>query len=113
MPTLAIDSLKLAAVEKKPEERESAEDLFIHSTIFVLVDKQARLRGVFETGGEGVDWRQVEAGHPGGGRTTGAGAMSLARSAGDQRGAQRRWPRFSGLGILFHQAQKPWRTATA
>ena len=54
---LAIDSLKLAAVEVKPEQRTSANDLFIHSTMFVVVDKQARLRGVFETGGEGVDWQ--------------------------------------------------------
>jgi protein SCO1/2 len=53
---LAIDSLKLTAVEKKPEERTDPADLFVHSTIFVLVDKQARLRGVFETGGEGVEW---------------------------------------------------------
>jgi protein SCO1/2 len=52
---LAIDSLKLTAIEKKPEERENADDLFIHSTILVVVDKQARLRGVFETTGEGVD----------------------------------------------------------
>ena len=52
---LAIDSLKLTAIEKKPDERENPEDLFIHSTIFVVVDKQARLRGVFETAGEGVD----------------------------------------------------------
>lgn len=53
---LAIDSLKLTALEKRPEERTSPEDLFIHSTIFVVVDRQARLRGVFETDGEGVDW---------------------------------------------------------
>ena len=53
---LASGSLKLSAVEKKPEERESADDLWIHSTIFVIVDKRAQLRGVFETGGEGVDW---------------------------------------------------------
>ena len=58
---LAIDSLKLAAVEKKPDERADAADLFIHSTIFVVVDKQARLRGVFETGGEGVDWNKSRA----------------------------------------------------
>jgi cytochrome oxidase Cu insertion factor (SCO1/SenC/PrrC family) len=51
---LAIDSLKLTAIAKKPEERQSPEDLFIHSTIFVVVDKQGRLRGVFETDGEGV-----------------------------------------------------------
>lgn len=56
---LATDSLKLAAVEKKPEERDSVEDLFIHTTIFVVVDKQARLRGVFETMGEGVDWEKA------------------------------------------------------
>jgi protein SCO1 len=53
---LATDGLKLTAVEKKPEERESPADLWIHSTIFVVVDKQGRVRGVYETGGEGVDW---------------------------------------------------------
>jgi protein SCO1/2 len=57
---LAIDSLKLTALEKKPEDREAPEDLFIHSTIFVLVDKQARLRGVFETTGEDIDFTQVK-----------------------------------------------------
>ena len=36
------------------------EDLFVHSTIFVIVDKQARLRGVFETEGEGVDWPKAK-----------------------------------------------------
>jgi len=52
---LAIDSLKLTAIEKKAEEREDPADLFIHSTILVVVDQQARLRGIFETEGEGVD----------------------------------------------------------
>jgi len=46
---LAVDGLKFTAVEKKPEERENPADLFIHSTIFALVDKHGRLRGVFET----------------------------------------------------------------
>ena len=55
---LAVGSLKLAAVEKSPEERASADDLFVHSTMFVLVDKQGQLRGVYETGGEGVDWTE-------------------------------------------------------
>jgi len=59
--SLAIKSLKLTAIEKKPEERESPVDLFVHSTIFVLVDKHADLRGVFETTGEGVDAQKVEA----------------------------------------------------
>ena len=57
---LAIDSLKLTAIEKKPAERTDADDLFIHSTIFVVVDKQARLRAVFETDGEGVEWAKVQ-----------------------------------------------------
>lgn len=57
--SLAIDSLKLTAIEKKPEERQSPVDLFVHSTIFVIVDKKAHLRGIFETSGEGVDPIQV------------------------------------------------------
>lgn len=57
---LAADSLKLTALEKKPEERTSADDLFIHSTLFVLVDKQARLRGAFETGGDGIEWTNIQ-----------------------------------------------------
>jgi protein SCO1 len=57
---LAIDSLKLTAIAKKPEERQSPEDLFVHSTIFVLLDKEARLRGIFETVGEGIDPEQVK-----------------------------------------------------
>jgi protein SCO1 len=52
---LATGSLKLTAIEKTPETQEDPNDLFIHSTIFVVVDKQLRLRGIFETEGEGVD----------------------------------------------------------
>jgi protein SCO1/2 len=58
---LAVDSLKLSAVEKKPEERTSPDDLWVHSTIFVLVDKQARLRGIYQTGGEDVSWPDEKA----------------------------------------------------
>jgi protein SCO1 len=58
---LAIDSLKLTAIEKKPGEREAPEDLFIHATIFVVVDKQAQLRGVFETTGEDINPQKVKA----------------------------------------------------
>jgi protein SCO1/2 len=53
--SLAIDSLKLTAIAKKPEERQSPADLFVHSTIFVMVDKHGRLRGIFETSGEDID----------------------------------------------------------
>lgn len=59
--SLAIDSLKLTAVEKPAAERTSPEDLFVHSTIFVVMDKRARLRVVFETGGEDVDWAKSKA----------------------------------------------------
>jgi protein SCO1/2 len=46
---VARDGLKLVAQESKPEERQSDADLFIHSTVFVLVDKQGRLRGQIES----------------------------------------------------------------
>jgi protein SCO1/2 len=57
---LGIDSLKLAAVEKTAEERENPNDLFIHATLFVVVDRKGQLRGVFETTGEGIDPKQVQ-----------------------------------------------------
>ena len=53
---LAANSLKLGSTPVNAADRKNAADLFIHTTIFVLVDKHARLRGIFETGGEGVDW---------------------------------------------------------
>jgi len=56
---LAGDSLKLSAVPVKLEDRQDNADLFIHTTIFVVVDRHAQLRGIFETGGEGVDWTNV------------------------------------------------------
>ena len=57
---LAVNSLKLTAQEKAASERESANDLFIHSTIFVVVDKRAQLRAIFESTGEGVDFVQIK-----------------------------------------------------
>lgn len=57
---LAIDSLKLTAMAKKPEERTDPVDLFVHSTIFVIVDKQGRLRGAFQTVGDGVNWPEMK-----------------------------------------------------
>jgi protein SCO1/2 len=46
---LAIDGLKLTALDVPAEKRANDTDLFVHSTIFVLVDKQARVRGTFES----------------------------------------------------------------
>lgn len=45
----AAESFKLVAREKAEETRTSPNDLFIHSTVFALVDKRGRLRGVVET----------------------------------------------------------------
>jgi protein SCO1/2 len=45
----AVDSLKFTALEKDPAQRESDTDLFIHSTIFVVVDKRGNARAVCET----------------------------------------------------------------
>jgi protein SCO1 len=53
---LGAGSLKLSAVPKPPADQTNAVDLFIHTTIFVIVDKHAQLRGSFETTGDGVDW---------------------------------------------------------
>ncbi len=46
---VAVGSLKLATVEKEPGDREAANDLFVHSTMFVLVDKAGSMRGVYES----------------------------------------------------------------
>jgi protein SCO1 len=46
---LAREGLKLVAQESKPEERINDADLFIHSTVFVLLDKKGRLRGSIES----------------------------------------------------------------
>lgn len=52
---VAADGLKLTALAKKPEERTADDDLFIHSTIFVVVDKQGRLRGAFQQMGDDIN----------------------------------------------------------
>ena len=57
---LAGGSLKFSAVPVKPEDQKNPADLFIHTTIFVVVDKHARLRGIFETGGDGMEWTNVQ-----------------------------------------------------
>lgn len=45
---LAVDGLKLVAQEKPISERTSEADLFIHSTLFVVVDRAGNLRAAFE-----------------------------------------------------------------
>ncbi len=46
--TVSVDGLKLAVQETPPAERENPNDLFIHSTKFVLVDRLGRVRGYFD-----------------------------------------------------------------
>ena len=45
---LATQGLLLAVGEKQSEQRESENDLFIHSTKFILIDQQGRIRGEYE-----------------------------------------------------------------
>ena len=45
---LATKGLLLAVDEVKADERTSPNDLFLHSTHFVVVDKQGRIRGGFD-----------------------------------------------------------------
>lgn len=56
LANLGANSLKLSAQPIPIKDQKTPVDLFIHSTIFVVVDKHAQLRGIFQTGGEGVDW---------------------------------------------------------
>jgi len=54
---LAANSLKLGSTPIVPADQKNAADLFIHTTIFVIVDKHAQLRGpIFQTGGDDVNW---------------------------------------------------------
>ena len=57
---LAMNGLKLGSQPVSPEEQQDPADLFVHSTYFVVVDKQARLRNVFETAGPGIEWTNVQ-----------------------------------------------------
>lgn len=56
---LAIDGLKLSAVPIPESHRTNPADLFIHSTTFVAVDAQGRVRASFETVGEDLDFTPV------------------------------------------------------
>jgi protein SCO1 len=54
---LALNGLMLAVQEKTPDEKLSEDDLFIHSTLFVLVDKRGNVRSFYESTDEGVNER--------------------------------------------------------
>ncbi len=51
--TLAINGLKFSVLDKT-EQKVTDEDLFVHSTLFVLVDKRGWIRGYFEGTDDGA-----------------------------------------------------------
>ena len=53
---LAVDEMKLIAREIPPGEQTTPEDLCIHATLFVVIDRQGRLRGVLESLED--DWKE-------------------------------------------------------
>lgn len=66
---LAVDSLKLTVLDTEEAKRTSPNDLFIHSTIFVVVDRQGRLRAVFESLDNVLSEEEVATGASQGGST--------------------------------------------
>jgi protein SCO1 len=51
---LGSGSLKLSSQPVKLDDQKNVNDLFIHGTLFVVVDKHAQMRAYFET--DGADW---------------------------------------------------------
>lgn len=58
---LAADGLRLTAVETAPGERETPDDLFVHSTILVLVDQRGRVRSAIAADQPDLNLRVVAA----------------------------------------------------
>ena len=56
---LAIDDLKFVAVDKDAKEQQTPDDLFIHSTYFMAVDRHGRLRAVIESTEPGANEKAV------------------------------------------------------
>jgi len=46
---LAIDDFKFIVVDKEAADQETRDDLFIHSTYFMILDRKARVRAVVES----------------------------------------------------------------
>jgi cytochrome oxidase Cu insertion factor (SCO1/SenC/PrrC family) len=47
----------LSVQETDPAQRTSEDDLFIHSTLFVLVDGQANVRAIYESNETNIEQR--------------------------------------------------------
>jgi protein SCO1 len=57
--SVAMDSLKLGSEEKDEATQQNPNDLFIHATVFVLVDKFGKVRGVYESLEDGFEEKIV------------------------------------------------------
>jgi len=57
---VAIDDFKFVAVPKDAESQESKDDLFIHSTYFMVLDGRGRVRAVIESAEPGAVERTLE-----------------------------------------------------
>jgi protein SCO1/2 len=55
-----VEGMKLSVVDKPPGQRKDANDLFIHSEKFVLIDRSGRIRGYFD-GQSAAGIAQIEA----------------------------------------------------
>jgi protein SCO1/2 len=51
---VVVGGLKLTTLDKEESQRESVDDLFIHSTIFVIVDKRGQVRATLESDNDEV-----------------------------------------------------------
>ncbi len=58
---VAIDDFKFVAVEKDAASQESKDDLFIHSTYFMILDQRGRVRAVIESAEPGAVDQAVDA----------------------------------------------------
>ena len=58
---LAVGGLKLTALDKDADKQENPNDLFIHSILFVVIDKQGRARVVIESDDAAVKLKTLAA----------------------------------------------------
>jgi len=50
LATLAVDNLKMVSLPKEESKRETPTDLFIHSSLLILVDQNGQVRASFDSG---------------------------------------------------------------
>ena len=50
LTTLAVDDLKMVSLPKEESKRETPTDLFIHSSLLILVDQKGQVRASFDSG---------------------------------------------------------------